>query len=164
MMAYAMAAEASKHVAAISSVSGQVELPTIHPTRAVPTMEFRSLNDPIAEWDGVPNRNPHLPIGRRDGHTGDVHPLPLWGRGCPVVVHGVGMHLAGQHAHYRATSNWILAGSGEGSCRSAPMRRCGSSSGTTRSRLAPRPEHRDCTRVQRDSGIEELKPNDRCRQ
>ena len=31
MMAYAMAAEASGHVAAISSVSGQVEIPVIHP-------------------------------------------------------------------------------------------------------------------------------------
>jgi polyhydroxybutyrate depolymerase len=38
MMAYAMAAEASPHVAAISSVSGQVEIPVIHPTRPVPTM------------------------------------------------------------------------------------------------------------------------------
>ena len=32
MMAYAMAAEASGHVAAISSISGQVEIPVIHPT------------------------------------------------------------------------------------------------------------------------------------
>jgi len=58
MMAYAMAAEASGHVAAISSVSGQVEIPVIHPTRAVPTMEFHSVNDPIAKFDGTPGANP----------------------------------------------------------------------------------------------------------
>jgi polyhydroxybutyrate depolymerase len=58
MMAYAMAAEASGHVAAISSVSGQVEIPVIHPTRAVPTMEFHSVNDPIAKFDGTPSANP----------------------------------------------------------------------------------------------------------
>jgi polyhydroxybutyrate depolymerase len=60
MMAYAMAAEASSHIAAIASISGQVELPHIHPSRPVPTMEFHSVNDPIAKWDGVPNRNPTL--------------------------------------------------------------------------------------------------------
>jgi polyhydroxybutyrate depolymerase len=60
MMAYAMAAEASTHVAAIASVSGQVELPTIHPTRPVATMEFHSVDDPIAKWAGVKNRNPRL--------------------------------------------------------------------------------------------------------
>jgi polyhydroxybutyrate depolymerase len=38
MMAYAFAAEASTHVAAIASISGQVEIPVIHPTRPVPTM------------------------------------------------------------------------------------------------------------------------------
>ena len=58
MMAYAMAAKASDRVAAISSVSGQVELPTIHPTRSVPTLEFHSVDDPIALFDGTPNRNP----------------------------------------------------------------------------------------------------------
>ena len=60
MMAYALASEASTHFAAISSISGQVELPSIHPKRAVPTMEFHSLNDPIAKWNGVPNKNPAL--------------------------------------------------------------------------------------------------------
>ena len=68
MMAYAMAAEASDHVAAISSVSGQVELPTIHPTRAVPTMEFHSVDDPIAKCDGVPE---HEPQARPVGDGGD---------------------------------------------------------------------------------------------
>ncbi len=53
MMAYAMAAQASTHVAAIASVEGQVELPEVHPARAVPTMEFHSLDDPIARWNGV---------------------------------------------------------------------------------------------------------------
>jgi polyhydroxybutyrate depolymerase len=60
MMAYTMAAKASHSVAAISSVSGQVQLPTIHPTRAVPTMEFHSVDDPIAKWHGVKNKNPKL--------------------------------------------------------------------------------------------------------
>ncbi len=67
MMAYAMAAEASDHVAAISSVSGQVELPTIHPTRAVPTLEFHSVDDPIAKWQGVPNRDPSLRLSVMQG-------------------------------------------------------------------------------------------------
>jgi len=67
MMAYAMAAEASNHVAAVSSVAGQVELPTIHPTRAVPTMEFHSLNDPTAKWNGVPNSNPRLRLSVMEG-------------------------------------------------------------------------------------------------
>ena len=53
MMAYAMAAEASAHIAAIASVSGQVELPSIHPSRPVPTMEFHSVDDPIAKWGGT---------------------------------------------------------------------------------------------------------------
>jgi polyhydroxybutyrate depolymerase len=60
MMAYAMAAEDSAHIAAIASVSGQVELPAIHPTHAVPTMEFHSVDDPIAKWDGTPSKNPAL--------------------------------------------------------------------------------------------------------
>jgi polyhydroxybutyrate depolymerase len=67
MMAYAMAAEASNHVAAVSSVSGQVELPTIHPTRSVPTMEFHSVDDPIALWNGVPNPDPRLRLSVVEG-------------------------------------------------------------------------------------------------
>jgi polyhydroxybutyrate depolymerase len=67
MMAYAMAAEASTHVAAISSVSGQVEIPTIHPTRPVPTMEFHSINDPIALFKGTPNKNPKLRLSVMEG-------------------------------------------------------------------------------------------------
>jgi polyhydroxybutyrate depolymerase len=67
MMSYAMAAEASTHVAAIASVSGQVELPVIHPSRPVPTMEFHSVNDPIAKFDGVPNKNPLLVLSVMQG-------------------------------------------------------------------------------------------------
>jgi polyhydroxybutyrate depolymerase len=60
MMAYAMAAEASTHIAAIASVAGQVELPAIHPTRPVPTLEFHSVDDPIAKWNGVASSDPQL--------------------------------------------------------------------------------------------------------
>ncbi len=67
MMAYAMAAEASGHVAAIASVSGQVELPTIHPSRPVPTLEFHSMDDPIAKWAGVPNAHPRLRLSVMEG-------------------------------------------------------------------------------------------------
>jgi polyhydroxybutyrate depolymerase len=67
MMAYALASEASNHFAAVSSVSGQVELETIHPSRPVPTMEFHSLNDPIAKWVGVPNKNPALRYSVMEG-------------------------------------------------------------------------------------------------
>jgi len=67
MMAYAMAAEASDHVAAIASVSGQVEIPTIHPTRFVPTLEYHSINDPIAKFNGTPNKNPKLRLSVMEG-------------------------------------------------------------------------------------------------
>lgn len=67
MMAYAMAAEASAHFAAISSISGQVEIPVIHPTRSVPTMEFHSVDDPIAKFDGTPNKNPLLRLSVMEG-------------------------------------------------------------------------------------------------
>ncbi len=67
MMAYAMAAEASGHVAAVSSVSGQVEIPMIHPTRAVPTMEFHSVDDPIAKFDGTANVIPKLRLSVMQG-------------------------------------------------------------------------------------------------
>ena len=67
MMAYAMAAEASTRVAAIASVSGQVEIPDIHPTRSVPTMEFHSVNDPIATFNGTPNKNPRLVLSVMEG-------------------------------------------------------------------------------------------------
>ena len=82
MMAYAMAAEASGHFAAISSVSGQVEIPVIHPTRAVPTMEFHSVNDPIAKFDGTPSANPLLRLSVMQG-------IDQWVRadGCGTTPH-----------------------------------------------------------------------------
>jgi polyhydroxybutyrate depolymerase len=58
MMAYYMADHASEHIAAIASVSGQVEEHTIHPSRPVPTLEFHSKDDPIAFFDGDPNAKP----------------------------------------------------------------------------------------------------------
>ena len=60
MMAYAMAADASDRIAAIASVEGQVELPAINPARPVPTLEYHSVDDPVAKWDGVPSKDPDL--------------------------------------------------------------------------------------------------------
>ncbi len=82
MMAYALAAEASDHFAAISTVAGQVEIPTIHPTRAVPTMEFHSVDDPIATFDGVPNKDPRLRLSVMEG-------IDQWVRadGCSTTPH-----------------------------------------------------------------------------
>jgi len=60
MMAYAMAAQASTYIAAIASVAGQVEQLDIAPTRPVPTMEFHSVDDPVAKYEGVPNNDPKL--------------------------------------------------------------------------------------------------------
>jgi polyhydroxybutyrate depolymerase len=60
MMAYAMAAQASTYIAAIASVAGQVEQLGIAPTQPVPTMEFHSVDDPIAKYEGVPNNDPKL--------------------------------------------------------------------------------------------------------
>ncbi len=123
MMAYAMAAEASDHVAAISSISGQVELPTIHPSRPVPTLEFHSLNDPIAKWVGVPNSNPRLRLSVMEG-------IDQWVRadGCsdrPVtgtaIVGDIGSISSGETAtpvtyqHCRDGTEvalWRLTGSG----------------------------------------------------
>ena len=89
MMAYAFAAEASTHVAAIASVSGQVEIPVIHPTRPVPTMEFHSVNDPIAKFAGVPNQNPLLVLSVMQG----IH---QWAKadGCSSTPH-VGTEIVG---------------------------------------------------------------------
>jgi polyhydroxybutyrate depolymerase len=82
MMAYAMAAEASTHIAAIASVSGQVEIPTIHPSRPVPTMEFHSINDPIALYKGAPNKDPKLVLSVQEG-------LNQWVKadGCSTTPH-----------------------------------------------------------------------------
>ncbi len=93
MMAYAMAAEASDHIAAIASVAGQVELPTIHPSRPVPTMEFHSVNDPIAKWDGTPNPNPRLRLSVLDG----IH---QWVRadGCSPAPHDAPTIVGARHS------------------------------------------------------------------
>jgi polyhydroxybutyrate depolymerase len=89
MMSYAMAAEASRHIAAIASVSGQVEIPTIHPTRAVPTMEFHSVDDPIVSFTGSPNKNPKLVLSVQEG-------LNQWVKadGCSTKAH-VGKTIVG---------------------------------------------------------------------
>ena len=101
MMAYAMAAEASGHIAAISSVSGQVEIPVIHPTRAVPTMEFHSVDDPIAKFDGTPNTNPLLRLSVMQG-------IDQWVKadGCSTkphtgatIVGAAGLHLRRRDRH-----------------------------------------------------------------
>ncbi|MDQ1385646.1 MAG: polyhydroxybutyrate depolymerase, partial [Actinomycetota bacterium] len=60
MMAYAMAAQASTYIAAIASVAGQVEQLGVAPTQPVPTMEFHSVDDPIALYAGVQNNDPKL--------------------------------------------------------------------------------------------------------
>ncbi len=122
MMAYAMAAEASDHITAISSVSGQVEIPVIHPTRAVPTMEFHSVNDPIAKFNGVPNANPLFRLSVMQG-------IDQWVKadGCSSKPHsgativGAGSISAGETAtpiaytHCRSGAEvalWRFTGSG----------------------------------------------------
>jgi polyhydroxybutyrate depolymerase len=123
MMAYTMAAEASGHIAAISSVSGQVELSSIHPSRAVPTMEFHSVNDPVAKWVGVPNKDPKLRYSVMEG-------INLWVKadGCATTPHkgativgAAGSISAGETAtpitypHCRSGSEvalWRFTGSG----------------------------------------------------
>jgi polyhydroxybutyrate depolymerase len=122
MMAYAMAAEASTHIAAIASVSGQVEIPTIHPTRAVPTMEFHSVNDPIAFFDGTPNKNPKLVLSVMEGihqwvRADDCDPTPHVGK----TIVGTGAISEGETAtlltytHCRSgveVALWRFTGSG----------------------------------------------------
>jgi polyhydroxybutyrate depolymerase len=66
-MAYKMADKASDHIAAIASVSGQVETPTVAPARPVPTLEFHSVDDPIAKFAGVKNPNPRLRLSVMEG-------------------------------------------------------------------------------------------------
>ncbi len=122
MMAYALAAEASNHFAAISSVSGQVELPTIHPSRAVPTLEFHSVNDPIALFNGNPNPNPKLVLSVMEGidqwvKADGCAPTPNVGK----TIVGTGSVSAGETAtlitytHCRSGAEvalWRFTGSG----------------------------------------------------
>jgi polyhydroxybutyrate depolymerase len=123
MMAYAMAAEASGHVAAVSSVSGQVEIPRIHPTRPVPTMEFHSVDDPIAKFNGTPNHNHLLRLSVMEGINQWVkadacHPKPVTGTS---IVGAAGSISAGETAtpitytHCRSGAEvalWRFTGSG----------------------------------------------------
>jgi polyhydroxybutyrate depolymerase len=122
MMAYAMAAEASNHIAAIASVEGQVEIPTIHPTRAVPTLEFHSVNDPIALFKGTPNKNPKLVLSVMEGidqwvKADGCNPKPHDGK----TIVGTGAVSAGETAtlvtytHCRSGAEvalWRFTGSG----------------------------------------------------
>jgi polyhydroxybutyrate depolymerase len=52
MMAYRLATDASKRVAAVASVAGQVEVTKFAPSRPVPVMEFHSVDDPRALYNG----------------------------------------------------------------------------------------------------------------
>ena len=99
-MAYTMASKASDHVAAISSVAGQVQLPTIHPSRPVPTMEFHSVDDPIAGFRGSPNRNPLLVLSVMEGvhqwvRADGCNPTP---HDSPTIVGATGSISAGETA------------------------------------------------------------------
>ena len=123
MMAYAMASEASDHVAAVSSISGQVELPTIHPSRPVPTLEFHSIDDPIAKWVGVHNKIPRLRLSVMEGidqwvRADGCNPGPVTGT---TIAGTAGSISAGETAtpvtyqHCRAGTEvalWRFTGSG----------------------------------------------------
>ena len=82
MMANAMAARAAGHIAAVSSVEGPIEIPTIHPSRVVPALEFASTSDPIVPFNGTPNKNPKLVLSAQDG-------INQWVRndGCSTTPH-----------------------------------------------------------------------------
>lgn len=82
MMANAMGAEASGRFAAISAIEGPLEIPAIHPTRAVPVMEFASRSDPIVPFNGTPNKNPKLVFSALEG-------IGQWVRadGCSGIPH-----------------------------------------------------------------------------
>jgi polyhydroxybutyrate depolymerase len=101
MMAYAMAAEASTHIAAIASVAGQVELPAIHPSRPVPTLEFHSVDDPIAKWNGVASSDPQLRFTVMQG-------IDQWVKadGCATTPH-TGSTIAGRGAAAGLTATLV---------------------------------------------------------
>ena len=102
MMAYAMAARAADHIAAIASIEGQVELPAIQPSRAVPTLEYHSIDDPIAKWDGDPNPDPKLRFSVMAG-------IDQWVKadGCSKEAH-TGARLSGTaHANSGLTATLI---------------------------------------------------------
>ncbi len=54
MMAHRLAAQAASHFAAGASVAGQVTIQAVSPSRPVPMMEFHSVDDPDANWNGEP--------------------------------------------------------------------------------------------------------------
>jgi polyhydroxybutyrate depolymerase len=121
MMAYAMAAEASTHIAAIASVAGQVELASIHPKRPVPTLEFHSVDDPVARFEGTAGAQPPDRYSVMDG-------IDAWVRadgcdstphdGTPIVGTGTSAGLGATLVTYsgcRAGTKvelWRLSGSG----------------------------------------------------
>ena len=67
MMAYAMAAQASDRVGGDRVRVGPGRDAAIHPSRPVPTMEFHSVDDPIAKWVGVTNSDPKRRFSVMDG-------------------------------------------------------------------------------------------------
>ena len=121
MMAYAMAAGAATDIAAIASVAGQVEQPAIHPARPVPTLEFHSVDDPIAKWEGVPNPDPKQQFSVMQGVTQWVK-----ADGCadtphsdaPIIGSGASAGLTATLVTYRGcranteVALWRLTGSG----------------------------------------------------
>jgi polyhydroxybutyrate depolymerase len=85
MMAYRLAVEAARRIAAIAPVAGGMVVTDFEPARPVPVMHFHSVDDPRAPFEGGPG-----------GHPGIVHPsipgvVTRWARfdGCrskPRVV------------------------------------------------------------------------------
>ena len=109
-MADTMAAKASHSVAAISSVSGQVQLPAIHPTRPVPTREFHSIDDPIAIWKGVENKRPSL----RFSVPGAPAAPRRWSPTGSVGLTGSRHVWPGAPFNMGPPGTWILDGVGDG--------------------------------------------------
>jgi polyhydroxybutyrate depolymerase len=82
MMAYTMASRAARHITAVASVAGQVQLGSLHPVRPVPTMEFHSVDDPNAKWAGVAARDARRQFSVLQG-------IDKWvlADGCPATPH-----------------------------------------------------------------------------
>jgi polyhydroxybutyrate depolymerase len=60
MMAYRLAVEASRRIAAIAPVAGGMVVTSFRPTRPVPVMHFHSVDDPRAPFEGGPGFNPGI--------------------------------------------------------------------------------------------------------
>jgi polyhydroxybutyrate depolymerase len=123
MMANAMAAESAGHIAAMSSIEGPVEIPTIHPTRGVPALEFASKSDPIVPFNGTPNKNPKLVLSALDGVNQwvKVDGCSTTPQDAPPIVGAPGSISAGQtatlvtYSHCRGGDQvalWRFTGSG----------------------------------------------------